>query len=975
MYHGMVFSGFAIHRGAFIQLYTEKVGLTKGKMKTRTLKALIQSISAMILVSLLANGTFSPALASNHSISTFSKLTLYANIETVGIVVTGSNLPQTAEVLYRQENDAEWHSGHPLIHVGSGQLIGSLFGLSPSISYAIKVIDGSTEISGAVLTQSNELQFVPSNILHVDDNAPAGGNGSNASPFRTIQEAVRQARSGTQILVADGIYHETVSFPASGTANNWIQVKAESKAAILDGSDTLSGNVWKPYNSKEHIWVTKIKTSIKYLARDQQRFYMYDNLTDLINASGHNRTPMNEGWYMTSGSSQLYVRSLDNPSKHTWQVPTLNHAFDISSRDWIWIEGFEMQFYGTGSGCGVCTKNASHIVIRRNKIHNMQNGIYVYWNGAPSQGNDVRIEYNEIYDPPVNEWPWKAVKATSMEGTAIVLAGHIGAIVRENEIHHFFNGIYTGSSADLENPEIAFDTDIYNNYIHHISDDALEPEGACINHRFRNNKIDNTLIGMSLAPVTQGPTWVLRSVFANYTGSSIKWDRKSDGVVLIYHNTSWTNQKDLNAMSMISPTYNTTMRNNIFQGNGYSFEEPFTGSRGHDWNYDNWYTTRTSGAHFVWEKTPYNTMANLCSATGLECNGYEDAPGLTDTTNGDFTLLPSSPNINRGVVIPGINSDFAGSAPDIGAYEFGYDPLPRVLSSIRADANSTMAATIHFRLTFSEAVVGVDINDFSLTTTGSIEGAGVTNLSGLKNSYTVTVDTGTGDGTLRLDLADDDSITDVSNQPLDGVGNGKYEMGEEYLITKSPRIFLQTLTSNGVNDGWIIESNENANQGNGYDSSSPTFYLGDNAEDRQFLTILDFSTANLPDNAVITKVTLRIKKLSVTGTDPFTTHQNAMVDIKTGSFDSPSLQTGDFQAAASLDSAAMILNSPSENWYSAVFDSNVFQYINKTGNTQFRLRFQLDDNDDHGADTVKVHSGNANSDSRPQLQVEYYLLP
>lgn len=944
-------------------------------MKTRTLKALIQGICAVILASLLANAAFSPVLATIPHISTFSKITLYANIETIGIVVAGSNLPKTAEIFYRQDNDAEWHPGHPLIRINNNRLIGSLFGLSPATSYSIKVIDGTTEISGTAITQTDELQFVPASVLHVDDEAPSGGDGSAASPFRTIQEAVKRARPGTQILVADGTYHETVSFPVSGTANNWIQVKAEGKGAVLDGSYDLSQNVWQLYNSREHIWVTRVKTSVKYLGRDQQRFYMYDSLTDLLNARGHNKVSMEEGWYMTSGSTQLYVRSIEHPSKHTWQAPTLNHAFDISSRDWIWIEGFEMKFYGTGSGCGVCTRNASHIVIRKNKIHNMQNGVYIYWNGAEKQGNDTRIEYNEIYDPSVNEWPWDAVKATSMEGTAIVIAGHIGAIVRENEIHNFFNGIYTGSSADLENSGIAFDVDIYNNHIHHISDDALEPEGACVNQRFRNNTIDHTLIGLSLAPVTQGPTWVLRSVFTNYAGSAIKWDRKSDGAVLIYHNTSWTNQKDLNAMSMISPTYNTTMRNNIFQGNRYAFEEPFTGSRGHDWNYDNWYTTRTDGPHFVWEKVPYNTMANLCAATGLECNGYEGAPGLTDTASGDFTLLPSSSNIDHGVVIPGINNDFAGSAPDIGAYEFGYNPIPRVLSSVRADTNPTIATSVHFRISFSESVSGVDISDFSLTTTGDISGAEITSLSGLKSSYTVTVNTGSGDGTLRLDLVDDDSIMDVSSQPLGGVGKGKYESGEEYSIAKSPRIFLQNLVSNGVNDGWVIESNENGNQGIGYDSSSPTFYLGDNAEDRQFLTILDFPTANLPDNAVITKVTLKIKRLSVTGTDPFTTHQNVLVDIKNGSFDAASLQIGDFQAAASLDSAATILNTPLDNWYSTILDSNVFQYINKTGNTQFRLRFQLDDNDDRGADTVKVHSGNAALENRPQLQIEYYVLP
>lgn len=611
----------------------------------------------------------------NNNTSAFPQLNLIPNIETVGVVMSGPNLPITGELMYRQNNETIWHPGHPLIRISDGRLVGSLFGLSTTTSYDIKVTDGVTEITGSITTQPDEFQFTPSVVLHVDDDAPPGGDGSSTAPFKSIQEGLNHATAGTQVLVADGIYHEAVSFPASGTTNNWIQVKAEGSGAILDGSQVLRGDVWESYNSKKYVWSTEIDSSIKYLARDQQRFYMYDDLEGLSNGRGHNNAPMSEGWYMDTNSTKLYVRSLDNPSDHAWQVPLFNNAVEMTEHDWLWIEGFEIRFYGTGYGCGVCAKNVSHIIIRKNRIHNLQLGIFVNWTGTKEQGNDTRIEYNEIYDPPVNEWPWEAVKGTSMEGTAIVIRGHIGAIVRGNEIHHFNNGIYSGSSAPaaLENLEVAFDVDIYNNKIHHISDDGLEAEGTCVNHRFWSNTIDTMLVGVSLAPVTQGPAWVLRSLITNYTGSSFKWDRKSDGVVLIYHNTSWTNIKDLNAMSMISPVHNAVMRNNIFQGNGYAFEEPFIGSTGHDWNYDNWHTTRgPAGPHFKWEKISYNTLVEFCAATGLECNGYEDPPEFINPSGGDFTLLPSSPNIDRGVIIPGINDNFKGNAPDVGAYESAY---------------------------------------------------------------------------------------------------------------------------------------------------------------------------------------------------------------------------------------------------------------------------------------------------------------
>jgi len=361
---------------------------------------------------------------------TFSKIDLYVNIETIGVVVSGSNLPATADLVFNRDGETSWHAGYPIKRIDNGRLVSSLFGLSPSTSYNIKVINGITEIVGKVTTQPDELQFTPTAILYVNGNAAPSGNGSQAAPFKTIQEGVNHATPGTQVLVADGIYQENVSFPASGAAGNWIQVKAEGGGAILDGSKNISGAIWTQF--RKGIWTTNITSSIKYLARDGQRYYMYDTLTGLLNGRGHNNVVMNEGWYIAPFSKQLYVRSLDNPSSHAWQAPYLNHAMDVNGRNWIWIEGFEIRYYGTTDSCGICAKNSSHMVIRKNKIHNLQLGVFINWTGTGDQGNDTRVEYNEIFDPPVNEWPWKAVKATSMEGTAITVRGHIGAIVRGN---------------------------------------------------------------------------------------------------------------------------------------------------------------------------------------------------------------------------------------------------------------------------------------------------------------------------------------------------------------------------------------------------------------------------------------------------------------------------------------------------------------------------------------------------------------
>ena len=48
--------------------------------------------------------------------------------------------------------------------------------------------------------------------------------------------------------------------------------------------------------------------------------------------------------------------------------------------------------------------------------------------------------------------------------------------------------------------------------------------------------------------------------------------------------------------------------------------------------------------------------------------------------------------------------------------------------------------------------------------------------------------------------------------------------------------------------------------------------------------------------------------------------------------------------------------------------------MNLTGHTQFRLRFELDDDDDLGADYLSFYTGDtAVATDRPELIISYYL--
>ncbi len=190
----------------------------------------------------------------------------------------------------------------------------------------------------------------------------------------------------------------------------------------------------------------------------------------------------------------------------------------------------------------------------------------------------------------------------------------------------------------------------------------------------------------------------------------------------------------------------------------------------------------------------------------------------------------------------------------------------------------------------------------------------------------------------------------------------------------------ETFRSNGANDGWVLESSEDSNQGGFKDASGPTFVLGDDAQNRQFRAILHFPTYYLPNNAVITRALLMIKGQGVVGTNPFNTHQNIVLDIRSGAFGfiGPfpyrGLQVSDFQSPAHQDAVGMIENNPFNGWYWAWLDGSSFQYINLNGITQIRLRFQVDDDNNLANDYISFYSGDYDGlADRPRLVVEYYI--
>jgi murein DD-endopeptidase MepM/ murein hydrolase activator NlpD len=176
----------------------------------------------------------------------------------------------------------------------------------------------------------------------------------------------------------------------------------------------------------------------------------------------------------------------------------------------------------------------------------------------------------------------------------------------------------------------------------------------------------------------------------------------------------------------------------------------------------------------------------------------------------------------------------------------------------------------------------------------------------------------------------------------------------------------------GKYDGWVLESSENGSVGATLNATGSKLKLGDDVQNRQYAAILSFDTSKIPDAAVITDAKLRFRKAGVAGSNPFDTLGNILADMKQGAFlDNAALEAGDFEAPADHAAALTFVNTPVKGWYEQPLSTDDLAFIDQTATTQFRLRFEIDDNGNLIADYLKLHSGSAPFPYRPRLVVSF----
>ncbi|HZX26487.1 MAG TPA: DUF4347 domain-containing protein, partial [Telluria sp.] len=156
-----------------------------------------------------------------------------------------------------------------------------------------------------------------------------------------------------------------------------------------------------------------------------------------------------------------------------------------------------------------------------------------------------------------------------------------------------------------------------------------------------------------------------------------------------------------------------------------------------------------------------------------------NAAAISAATASSYTLTSSDASKYVRVVVTANDSHGSSTQTASSAWD-AVAALPSVSSVVRTGGASstvdTSTSSIQYTVTFSESVSGVDATDFALTATGTAAGS-IASVSGSGATYTVTVDTLSGDGTLRLDL--NSSGTGIQNGSSIAIAGG-YTSGSTY---------------------------------------------------------------------------------------------------------------------------------------------------------------------------------------------------
>jgi hypothetical protein len=603
-------------------------------------------------------------------------------------------------VSYRKKGDSAWREGLPLLRIGNERInenalryvvpngfAGSIFDLEPGTEFECRFVlsdpdgvDGTRENTVTVRTRPEPAPVTGGNVYHV---YPSGYNGPRQQP----------AFTGLLAAYYTGASHSDNfnTFPPRVQPGDVILVHAgvykDDRHRYGGGLGTVSSGTY---------FLTQSGTPDKPI---------------VIKAAG-------DGEVIFDGDGAY-------------------NLFNVMAANYNYFEGLTIRNTDLAFQAGL--KNiagSSGLTIKDCRFENVGRAIYTDWSGSRDYyiaDNVMLGRFNPNYLMGFTGRTWQNLpeynpKLVSEYAVKVYGSGHV---VAYNAIANFHDGVDVatyGNPDGSPNPirdRLPVSIDFYGNDISNVEDNCIEADGGAHNIRiFRNRCFNHGHRALSVQPMFGGPVYFIRNiVYHAPEGGAVKFTASSAGIV-VYHNTLIAPVKP-----MLLAASNVHYRNNLILGKSETLEtfavETNTNYSSSDYN--GFRPNEGAEFSFEWSSPPANVRANFPGEMGSrstrdqaqfeaqaregrryrtlkefsEATGQDRHSVLVDydvfvkvsppgpdprtlykPADFDLQLRTGSAAVDAGVRLTGINDDFTGRAPDLGAYETNrplphYGPRPR----------------------------------------------------------------------------------------------------------------------------------------------------------------------------------------------------------------------------------------------------------------------------------------------------------
>jgi hypothetical protein len=596
-------------------------------------------------------------------------------------------------------------SGHYFSYVAPNMFAGSILNLEPDTEYECRFVltdpDGVRGKSQRVITVRTRKEPMPAEGGRVYHVYPFGYKGSKQEPsFTGILAAY--------YLGSDQSDHSN-AFPPRVQPGDIILVHAglyQDNRFVYSGFDRTIAAYGTPFDGTYYLTAsgTPERPIVIKGAGDGEAIFDGDGCQNLFNLMGGNYNYF-EGITVrnTNVAFLLGIKNIAGSSGFTLKHSRIENVGRAIEDDWSGSKNFYI---------------ADNVFIGRHNPEKLQSWwtpqVWAKFPGYPAlitseyaikiygQGHVVAYNY-------VANWH---------DGIDIATYGDPDGVT---------DGAHGGPQEELRD-RVPVSIDFYNNDIYNMADNCIEADGGAHNIRvFRNRCFNEAGGALSAQPTFGGPLYFYQNLmYDNTTGGPLKLIDTPAGV-LIYQNTFFGQGH------LMGPASNIHFLNNLILGDGWA--DPILNLRTYtnysSSDYNGFYPNPGAATWFEWTSpdfaTPADFAGKLVTRNFKTLKEYQDATRqdqhsvlidygifvkvtmpdkndpqrLYNPEDFDFRLQPfynvgqaepnspappglvpllgaekrANPAVDGAILLPTINDDFTGKAPDLGAYELNR-PIP-----------------------------------------------------------------------------------------------------------------------------------------------------------------------------------------------------------------------------------------------------------------------------------------------------------